>query len=206
MNMRNGRAGAYEFMIRLDDPNDLFEPRPADVNRGRPPEEPGIQQIRDELDAQPHGGPVTMVIVLPVEKATPQAERGLKQAVARYCETGIARSEQELSAVHRDGWRTLALGIVVLTIFLGLSEWVLRTKLPHELRDFFGNGIFVVAAWVGLWYPLDTLLYSGNPHRHERRLLRAIAELEILVRPEALEVARPVIEPVPAAGQSSTAG
>jgi hypothetical protein len=204
--MRNGRAGAYEFMIRLDDPNELFEPRPADVSRGRPPEEPGIQQIRDALDARPHGGPVTLAIVLPADKVTPQVERGLKRAVARYCETGIARAEQELASVHRDGWRTLGLGLIVLALFLGLSEWVLRTKLPHELRDFFGNGLFIVAAWVGLWYPLDTLLYSGNPLRHERKLLRAIAELEILVRPEAAELARAPIEAVPAAGQSSTAG
>jgi hypothetical protein len=204
--MRNGRAGAYEFMIRLDDPNELFEPRPADVSRGRPPEEPGIQQIRDALDARPYGGPVTLAIVLPADKVTPQVERGLKRAVARYCETGIARSEQELASVHRDGWRTLGLGLIVLALFLGLSEWVLRTKLPHELRDFFGNGLFIVAAWVGLWYPLDTLLYSGNPLRHERKLLRAIAELEILVRPEAAELARAPIEAVPAAGQSSTAG
>jgi hypothetical protein len=204
--MRNGRAGAYEFMIRLDDPDELFQTRPADVSRGRPPEEAGIQQIRDELDARPKGGPVTLAIVLPPEKATPQVERGLKRAVARYCESGIARAEHELSAVHRDGWRALALGIPVLAFFLGLSEWVLRTKLPPELRDFFGNGIFVVAAWVGLWYPLDTLLYSGNPHRREKKLLAAMAELEILVRPEALELPRPAIEPVPAAGQSSTAG
>jgi hypothetical protein len=204
--MRNGRAGAYEFMIRLEDPNELFEPRRADVSRGRPPEEAGIQQIRDELAARPKGGPVTLAIVLPAHKATPQAERGLKRAVARYCETGIGRAEQELSAVHRDGWKTLGVGLVVLAVFLGLAEWVLRTKLPHELRDFFGNGIFVVAAWVGLWYPLDTLLYSGNPHRREKKLLSAIAELEILVRPEAAELVPTPIESVPAAGQSSTAG
>ena len=46
--MRNGGAGAYEFAVHLEDPNDLFEPRPADVERGSPPEEPGIQRIRDE--------------------------------------------------------------------------------------------------------------------------------------------------------------
>src|SRR5690242_20275787 len=119
--MRNGRAGAYEFMIRLDDPNELFEPRRADVSMGRPPEPPAIQQIRDELDARPKGGPVTLAIVLPAHKATAEVERGLKRAVARYCETGIARAEQELSAVHRDGWRALALGLPVLGLFLGLS-------------------------------------------------------------------------------------
>lgn len=205
MAMRNGRAGAYEFMIRLDDPNELFEVRPADIDRGRPPEEPGIQQIRDELSARPSGGPVTLAIVLPADKATPRVERGLKLAVARYSEAGLARAEHELAAIRRDGWRTMLPGLVVLGVCLGLSEWILMSKIPKELRDFFGNGLFVVAAWVGLWYPLDTLLYSGNPHRAERRLLRAIGELEILIRPEAAEHPERVVEPPPAP-QSLTGG
>jgi hypothetical protein len=205
MDMRNRRAGAYEFMIRLEDPNELFEARAADVRRGMPPEEPGIQQIRDQLSARPSGGPVTLAIVLPAATATPQVERGLQRAVARYCEGGIARAEHELAATHRDGWRTLGLGLLVLGAFLGLSQWILKSKIPAEMRDFFGNGLFVVAAWVGLWYPLDTLFYSGNPYRTERRLLRAIGELEILVRPEAVERPDHVAEPAPA-GQSLTGG
>ncbi|HEY1591550.1 MAG TPA: hypothetical protein VGF81_07135 [Solirubrobacteraceae bacterium] len=205
--MRKGRAGAsYEFMIRLEDPNELFEERKADVIRGRPPEEPGIQQIKDELGARPHDGPVTLAIVLPADKATPEVEDGMKRAVARYCETGTARAKYELSSLHRDGWRTLFLGLLVLGLFLGLSEWILKSKLPVELRDFFGNGLFAVAAWVGVWYPLDTLLYSGNPYRTEIKVLRAMKEIEILVRPEAHEHALPPIQAVPATGQSSTAG
>jgi hypothetical protein len=66
--MRNGRAGGYEFVFRLEDPNDLFEARPADVERGRPPQEPAIQQIQNELSGRRSGGPATLAIVLPPEK------------------------------------------------------------------------------------------------------------------------------------------
>ena len=184
MPMRNGGAGAYEFAVHLEDPNDLFEPRPADVERGSPPEEPGIQRIRDELDASRRGTEVTVEIVLPADKATPEVERGVRRAIARYCEAGIARAEHDLKAIHRDGWRTFLFGAVVLAVGLLLSEAVLRERvIPKELRDFFGNGLFLVAAWVGMWYPLDTLVYSGRPHRLERTLLRAIGDAEIVVRP-----------------------
>ena len=156
--MRNGRAGAYELMVRLENPNELFEARPADVERGRPPEDPGIQQIRDASAARPRGSTVTVTVVLPPDKATSQAESGIKRAV------------------------------------------------PKELRDFFGNGLFLVVAWVGLWYPLDTLVYGGQPYRNERKLLRAIGRAEIVVRPDDREPARVAAGPAQTPDQSLTGG
>jgi hypothetical protein len=201
--MRNGRAGAWEFTVRLEDPNELFEPRAADVERGWAPEAPAIEAIRDSFGAHRRREPGTLTIELPPGKATSDVERGVRQAFARYCQAGIVRAERELAAISRDGWHTLLSGAVVLFIGLILSEAVLRSKVPKELRDFLGNGLFLVVAWVGLWYPLDTLFYSGRPHRAERKLLAALSEVELVVRPtdgdggrveaaEAVAAARPV--------------
>ena len=210
MGMRNGRAGAYEFTVQLEEPNQMFEARAADVEQGKGPVDSGMQQIRDEVAYRPSDARGTVTVVLPADRATPQVERGIKQAVGHYCKTGIDRDEHELAAVKRDGWRAMAIGAVILGIGLGLSEVVLKSSLPHELRDFFGNGLFVVVAWVGLWYPLDTLIYAGRPYRNERKILRAIARLEIVVRaagtklPAAGEVE--LAEPPRLAGQSLTGG
>lgn len=210
--MRNGRAGAYEFTVRLDDPNELFEPRAADVERGRAPEEPAIELIRDSFGSRKWSEPGRVTIELPPEKATSEVERGVRQALARYCEAGIARVDRDLAATRRDGLHTLLFGAAVLAAGLILSEAVLRTRgWPKELRDFLGNGLFLVVAWVGLWYPLDTLFYSGRPFRAERRLLHALSRVEIVVTPrgdragtqEPVETA-PVAASV--AGQSLTGG
>jgi hypothetical protein len=208
MAMRNGRAGAYEFTVRLDEPNQLFEERPADVVRGRAPEPPGIQRIRDEVFYRPRKARGRATIVLPPDKATPEAERGIRQAIAHYCETGIDRDGHELAGVRHDGWRTLAIGAVILALGLALSEVVLKSKWPHELREFFGNGLFIVIAWVGLWYPLDTLIYAGRPYRSDRKMLAAIGRLEILVRAEGADwpAAEDVTAPEGAAPQSLTGG
>ena len=152
----------------------------------------------------------TVTIELPADKATEDVERGVRQAFARYCEAGIAQVERELAAISRDGWQTLMSGAVVLFFGLVLSEAVLRSKVPKELRDFLGNGLFLVVAWVGLWYPLDTLFYAGRPHRAERKLLQALREVELVVRPTGPDGGRvttaepPVARPV--AGQSLTGG
>jgi hypothetical protein len=204
--MRNGRAGAYEFTVRLEDPNELFEPRGSDVLAGRPPQDPAIEQIHDELHSHPRDLPAAVAIVLPPDKATPDVERGVEEAVARYCATEITRTERELEAIRRDGLQTLLFGAVVLAVGLVLSEAVLRTRgWPKELRDFLGNGLFLVVAWVGLWYPLDTLFYSGRPYRAELKALRSMARLRFVVRPASGDRPHPApaVEPAP---QSLTGG
>src|SRR5437764_9768472 len=133
MTMRNGRAGAYEFSVRLEEPNELFEERAADVEQGRPPESPAIQQIRDDVADRPRGASGTVVIVLPADRATPRVEQGIRRAVARYCEAEIEHAEHELAAIRRDGWRTFLFGAVVLALGLILSESVLRSSFPKEL-------------------------------------------------------------------------
>jgi hypothetical protein len=125
--------------------------------------------------------------------------------VARYCEAGIVHAQHELAAIHRDGRRTLLFGAVVLFVGLLLSEAVLRSKFPKEVRDFFGNGLFLVVAWVGLWYPLDMLVYGGQALRNERRVLRTIRDMEIRVRAEDGQQSL-TSEPVLGADQSLTGG
>jgi hypothetical protein len=59
-----------------------------------------------------------------------------------------------------------------------------RTSLPSPVRDFLGeDGLFVVVGWVGLWYPIETLLYSQRPYRQEIAVLRLIRRMQIEIRP-----------------------
>lgn len=183
MAMRNGRAGAGELTIALGHPNELFEAPPYNAADGVPPGVPGIERIRRDLGSRSLRGPATVAIEVPDDQATPQIERGIRESVTRYCDAGIESAEHELKTIRRDGIQTLLFGAVMLAGFLLISEAVLRSGAPRGIRDFFGNGLFLVAAWVGMWYPLDTLIFSGRPYRFERKLLRALREMEIVVRP-----------------------
>jgi hypothetical protein len=180
MTIRSPRA--RELTVAIGDPAELFEASQCDVADGQPPGEPGIERIRHALENGSLRGPVAVTIELPQHQLTPQLEHGIRQAVRRYCDDGIARDAQRLRAIWRDGMQTMVLGAVLLAGFLLISEAVLRSGAPSEIREFFGNGLFLVAAWVGMWYPLDTLIYSGRPHRIERKLLRALRAAEIRVR------------------------
>ena len=182
--LSNAQTDVRELVIELARPDELFEERPSDVASGRPWQSSGIDQIRNALSAGSVRARITTLIVLPRDRIEPRLEHGIREAVARYCEDGITQAENELKAIRREGVQALVLGAILLAVFLGLSEAVLQSDLPHSIRTFFGDGLFIVAAWVGMWYPLDTLLYAGRPYRLERTLLRAIQGMEIVVRPQ----------------------
>ena len=62
------------------------------------------------------------------------------------------------------------------------------------VRDFLGQGVFLVVAWVGLWYPLDTLLWTPRVQMRQRKALQAIRVMEVSVEPAstlAVETADP---------------
>jgi hypothetical protein len=68
-------------------------------------------------------------------------------------------------------------------VFVSIAEIVVRTSLPQAVKDFLGSdGLFLVVGWVGLWYPIETLVYSPRPHRHEIAMLRVIREMQVDVR------------------------
>jgi hypothetical protein len=172
-----------EVTLELDNADELFVARGPNVACGVPSLPPGIEEIRAELGAHSLRTAVATVIVLPRAGLRPDLARDLTRAVKRYCEIGITRADNELRAMRREGLRWLVFGCIVFALFVYFSERVLSiSNLPYVVKDFFGNGLFIVIAWVALWYPIDTLIYSGRPYRQERNVLRVMRGMEIVVR------------------------
>jgi hypothetical protein len=42
--------------------------------------------------------------------------------------------------------------------------------------------VFLVIAWVGLWYPLDTFVFVRRPLLREKRVLEAVLSMGVTVR------------------------
>jgi hypothetical protein len=151
------------------------------VTRGAVRFQTGIDEIRSELGARSLRAPVRLIIAVPPQAATPDVEQSIRAALTRYCDMGIRQVDNEIKAIHRDGTRALLVGAAVLAVFLALSELVLQSAVPTGIREFLGNGLFIVAAWVGVWYPVDTLLYAARPCRDNKRVLQAIRDATVVV-------------------------
>jgi len=181
--MRTRNVVVRELTLKLTEPDDLFVPRAPHLASGTPSLPSGIDQIRDELDSHPPRTQVDAVILLPRERFKPDLELGMRHAVDQYCDAGIRRADNELRLLRREGLRGLVIGLIVFAVFTGLSSFVVQSDSPQDVKTFFGEGLFLVVAWVGLWFPIDTLLYSGRPYRREKDVLRAIRGMRIDVRP-----------------------
>lgn len=182
--MRTPSGPARELTLELQEADELFAGRGPNVARGTPPLPPGIEQIHDELDVGSLPERLATVIVLPRTQIKPDLAGEISHAVKRYCEMGIRRAEDEVKMLRREGFRTLLIGLSLFVVFVSLAEALVRTRLPSPVRNFLGeDGLFIVVGWVGLWYPIETLLYSGRPHRREIAVLQTIRSMQIEVRP-----------------------
>jgi hypothetical protein len=170
-----------EVVIRLNTPADLFRTADGDsfLETGRL--ESGMEELLRELGPRRLGRETQVVIVLPAEQVQPTTGDHVRRAVQLYCRLRIRRTELELRSLRREGIAALGAGGLLFLIGLGLSSYFDQPSQPAPLQDLLGNGVFLVIAWVGLWYPLDTLVFARRPMFRERRVLSAILGMELTV-------------------------
>ena len=82
----------------------------------------------------------------------------------------------------RQGLGSLRPGTVLFLAGLLFSSDFLQPDVPDVLQQILGNGVFLVIAWVGLWYPLDLLFFARLPLKRERRALAVLSRVAVEVR------------------------
>jgi hypothetical protein len=169
--------------VRLRSVQDLFESPECDplASSGLRLRS-GIDELVNELGPRRLGSVNSAVIVLPASQLEPELEQQLKLAIRAYCELRLRETDNDLRAFRQDGWRALGIGMVLFIAGLTVSTIIVRSSATGVIKTFFGDGLAVVIAWIGAWYPLDTLINYTRPYRRTRKLLRALSEIEILVR------------------------
>ena len=168
--------------MRLDSPAAMFAVDSPDYFSETTTLTPGIDQLVGELRVRRLDGGVRATVELPATAAVPGADTRMGAAIARYCRDRLEQLDLQLGALRREGLRALFLGLVMLIAGLALSQVVNKSDLPEDLRVFLGDGVFLIAAWVGIWYPLDTLIYVPAPLRRDRRVLSALRDAEVRVQ------------------------
>jgi uncharacterized protein YjeT (DUF2065 family) len=170
-----------EINLKVDDVRDLFREREFD------PFTDDVEAIGSiaELARLPHLASrlkdVRVRVLLPTAKVTPRTERDVQRAFQRYCAHAIADVRRRLSAMRWVGLRTFLIGLLFFGISLAASTAVQRLlEIPEQLRTLASESL-IVAGWVILWQPLDTLVAGWWPHWEEERTLRAISTVPLRV-------------------------
>ncbi|WP_157647682.1 hypothetical protein [Actinomycetospora chiangmaiensis] len=182
-------AAREEIVVHLDAPEDLFAVDPLAPLSASPGDRlrvtPGVEELLGELLGRPGlRRPRRVVLTLPPAAAAEDgvADR-LEDALRRWCTARTKRIERESRAAWRQGLWSLRGGGALFVVGLLLSTDLLDPEVPPFLQEVLGNGVFLVIAWIGLWYPLDLLFFARSPARREMRALDVLATAPVTVRP-----------------------
>lgn len=143
----------------------------------------GVDELLAELLGRRRvGRRARVVLTLPSAVLDGDVARRLEAGVRRWGARRAEQIERERYVLWRQGLASLRPGILLFLVGLVLSSGFLEPNIPELLQDVLGNGVFLVIAWVGLWYPLDLLFFARLPLRRERRALNVLARMPIEVR------------------------
>lgn len=173
--------------LYLADLNELFRAPELDPFNGRAESESGMDRLLGSLGARPRR-PVRVKIVLPASQITPALESRCRAALQDYCRVRIAQLKTQSTGLWREGWATLARGILFLAACMIGSRIFGEPKyLPGFLGRFLDEG-FIIAGWVALWYPLDVLLYQHWPVNRDRGIHESLEKMEMEFVPAGANV------------------
>jgi len=178
-----------ELVVHLGTPEELLAVDPLAPLTASADERvratPGVDELLGELLGRPgirRRRRVVLTLPAPVladAEVGPRLETGLR----RWCAARTERVERESRSLWRQGLWSLRGGTVLFVIGLVLSTNFLDPEVPQFFQDVLGNGVFLVIAWIGLWYPLDLLFFARSPAKREMRALDVLATMPVEVRP-----------------------
>lgn len=169
--------------VRLESPAAMFAPS-EDLLSPDARLQSGVDDLLLQLRARRLSRIRSVTVLLPASEIQDTTGRRLAAAVRRYCELRLRETELSRRVVRRDGWAAFGIGLLLFALGLWLSSVFLSRGIPEALRELLGNGVFLVIAWVGLWYPLDSLVFTGQPLKREQQALITLSRARLDVLPD----------------------
>jgi hypothetical protein len=169
--------------LRLSRPEEMFELSQSDLFSDYRNFQSGVDYCISELRSRSSHVPVLLDIELPASEMGPDTPDQISRTLRRYCDHRLSYNRRERQAVRIDGLSALRVGIPVAMIGLLVAILVARQVGLNSSSGIVVDTAGWVLAWVGLWYPLDTLIFTPLPYGRESRVLELLGDAEVMCRP-----------------------
>lgn len=162
-------------IARIEQLFNSFDPSPFDERDLDDDAESHIYGWAREL---PPNAAISILLHMPFDEAQRAQERGLASALSHYFEVRAEAIDRDRRELFRLGWRYLAVGLLVLTACLLISQVLPAAIGSGPVTRVFQEGL-IILGWVANWKPLETFLYDWWPLKRRADLYRRIAAARI---------------------------
>jgi hypothetical protein len=185
--------------LELSTISDLFEMRSTDLFSEYRYYLTGIDFCLSEIRSRYSRKPVRLVILLPEDQIDDDVEVLAQSALHRYCEQRLRYNTRERRALRLDGGTALRIGIPITFVGLLLVIFAAHIEAEDDITKLVVDHLGWVLAWIGLWFPLDTIFFYAHNYTRENRALRLLRDADVTI------VARPA-SPLDHLGQAASDG
>jgi hypothetical protein len=129
------------------------------------------------------GGPVRLELSLPAEQIEEGVSERISRTLRRYCDHRIAYNQRERRAVRLDGVSSLWVGVPLAVV--GFVLVIIKSSLvgPSGNTNLVVDTGGWVLVWLGLWFPLDTMLFTPLAYGRENRVLERLRRANVALEP-----------------------
>lgn len=171
-----------DVVIELDDPAELFAVDARGLLDGSRRIDSGIDELVERLLAQRRLRSDQRIVLDIAGECPDELAANLVESFRRYGEMAVRRANRQRDLIWRQGMRSLVSGSLLFGTGIALSYLFTRPMVGEFAGDLFGNGVFLVVAWVGLWYPIDVLFIAREQAKREARVLHLMLAMPVVVR------------------------
>jgi len=171
-----------DIVIELDDPGELFAVDERGLLDGSNRIDTGMDELVERLLAQKRTATNQRIILDIAGECSDELADKLVRSVRRYCELAIYRANRQQNLIWRQGMRSLVSGSLLFVTGIVLSYVFTQPYVGEFPKELLGDGVFLVVAWVGLWYPLDVLFIAREQAKREVRVFSTMLTMPVVVR------------------------
>lgn len=182
MKSQRTRVPPTDVVVELDTVDELFSVDPRDLLGGAHRIDSGMEELVERFLAQRKVGAGQRIVLNIADEVSDEVAASVTLAVRRYCQLRMRRAIREHNLIWRQGKRSLFSGSLLFIIGIALSYAFTRPIMGDVIEGLLGNGVFLVVAWVGLWYPLDLLFIAREQAKREIRVLGEMVTVPVVIR------------------------
>jgi len=141
----------------------------------------GVDFCLSELRGRASSRPVRLQIYLPAAEIDDGMAGLLAINLRRYCANRIRYNRRESRAQRFEGVSALRVGVPICAVGLALTISSSAIKPTSGIAHILSDQLGWVLIWIGLWFPLDQMLFYPLAYGRESRALRLLGNADVTV-------------------------